>query len=511
MIGNKGRSTVRLTKDLNMNRSAPMARTEKRLQRLAASTRALSSMLVAILGLLVAIPASPAAEDGKQPNIIFIMADDLGYGALGCYGQTKIKTPNIDRLAAEGMRFTQAYSGSHVCQPARSVLMTGLHAGHTPCRANSVSMLLREEDVTVAEVLQDQGYTTGLFGKWGLGFEGTSGHPLTQGFDRFYGQLMQVHAHFYYPAWICENEERVELPGNVGKRRGQYVPDLIHEKAMEFIRDNKEGPFFAYLPYIIPHVELVVPEESEEPYRGEFPKIAIMDPRRGYIGSEDGLTTVAGMISRMDGHVGEIMALLEELEIDDNTLVIFTSDNGGQSGGKDQGWTKMTDYFQANGLLRGYKGQFYEGGIRVPMVARLPGVIEAGTTSDHLCGFFDVLPTLAEVGGGDSPKEIDGISIWPTLSGQGTQEIHEALYWEYPRRDDLQRAARAGKWKIVQMSREDPAELFDLEADPSEKNNIAGDHPDVVERLTRFMDDAHESPRDYPAIEMKNSIDKYIY
>lgn len=446
----------------------------------------------------------------QKPNIIYIMADDLGNAELGCYGQEKIKTPHIDQLAKEGMRFTAAYAGCHVCAPSRSVLMTGLHSGHTPIRANGGGKFYYADDVTVAEVLKDAGYATGVFGKWGGGTEETTGHPNRQGFDTFFGQLHQVHAHFYYPYWVWENEKKFMLPGNEGGDRKQYVHDEIHKKAMGFIRENSDGPFFAYLPYIIPHVELVVPEESEAPYRGQFPKVPVLDPRPGYIGSEDGFTTLAGMISRLDDSVGEIMALLEELGIADNTLVIFTSDNGGQSGGQDAGWTKMTDFFDGNGGLRGYKGSFYEGGIRVPLIAWWPGEIEAGAVSDLPIAFWDVLPTLAGVAGAKAPEGIDGLSILPTLTGEGKQRIHSYLYWEYPRGNQVQQAVRAGKWKAVQSSAGKAFELYDLEADEFETTDLAQRYPQVLGRLKGYMAEAHEEGRDYATEEPRPGVKDYV-
>ncbi|MBW3600689.1 MAG: arylsulfatase [Planctomycetes bacterium] len=466
----------------------------------------------AVLAILSAFLLAPIAAAGadQPPGIVLILADDLGYGHLGAYGQEKIATPNLDRLAAEGMRFTQAYAGSHVCQPSRSVLMTGLHTGHTPVRANDVNQLLLPHDVTVAELLQDAGYATGAFGKWGLGYEGTTGHPNRQGFDEFFGQLLQVHAHFYYPYWVWHNEKRRPLPGNEDGGRKQYVQDEMHARALDFIRRHHEKPFFAYLPYIIPHVELVVPEESERPYRGKFPKRAILDTRPGYIGAEDGYATVAGMISRLDAQVGEVMALLEELGVADNTLVIFSSDNGAQSGGKDAGWTAMTDFFRGNGDLRGYKGQFYEGGIRVPLIVRWPGRVEPGSTSDHVCAFWDILPTLAEVAGARPPENIDGLSLVPTLTGSGEQPEHEYLYWEYARGGGLTRAIRRGPWKAIQNRPGGEVELYNLKHDPSETTDVSAKHPDRVERLIQQMNDAHRPPHDYPPTGPRTGIADYV-
>jgi len=435
---------------------------------------------------------------------VLFVADDLGYGELGCYGQKKIRTPNIDRLAAEGMRFTQAYAGSHVCAPSRSVLMTGLHAGHTPIRANGPGKHLYDDDVTVAEVLKKGGYATGAFGKWGLGNETTPGRPNLQGFDAFMGQLEQVHAHFYYPYWIWRDNEKYPLPKNEGNQRGQYVHDVLHERALQFIRDNRDRPFFCYIPCIIPHVELVVPEDSERPYRGKFPKVRIDDPRPGYIGSDDGYATFAGMVSRMDRGVGGILALLKQLDIDKDTLIIFTSDNGGQGGR----WSGMTDFFEGNGPLRGYKGTFYEGGLRVPMVARWPGRIRPGSTSDHVLGFQDVLPTLAGLAGVRPPDSIDGISFLPTLLRTGQQPVHEFLYWEYRRGKVLAQAIRRGDWKLIK-SRTGRTELYDLAGDVGETTDLAADHLEVVQEIESVLAGARTPERMYPAIG-RPTIDDYV-
>jgi arylsulfatase A len=450
-----------------------------------------------------------AAEE-TPPNIVLIMADDLGYAELGCYGQQKIQTPHIDRLAGEGMRFTQAYAGSHVCQPSRSVLMTGLHTGHTPVRANDASQMLLPDDVTVAELLKEAGYATGGFGKWGLGPQNSTGQPIRQGFDEFFGQYLQVHAHFYYPYWVEHNEQRHMLPGNEGGKRQQYVQDEIHAAAMKFIRDHREGTFFAYLPYIIPHVELVVPDEWEAPYRGKFPKVRLEDSRPGYISSDDGFVTFAGMVSRLDAYVGEVRALLEELQIADNTLVIFTSDNGGQGGGQDNAWGRMTDFFEGNGPLRGHKGTFYEGGLRVPFIVHWPGVTEPGSVSDHVTGFQDMLPTLCEVAGIEAPHETDGISIVPTLKGDASQTGHVGLYWEYRRGNGIGRAARMGRWKAVQVRPDGPLELYDLTADIGEEHDLAGDHPAIVRQIVAFMDGAHLEQREYLDAVERTRIDDYV-
>ena len=450
---------------------------------------------------------------GRRPNIVLIMADDLGYAGVGCYGQAKIETPRIDELARKGVRFTQAYAGSNVCQPSRSVLMTGMHTGHTPCRANDVNQVLWDQDKTVAEVLKAHGYVTGMFGKWGLGTDGSSGDPNRQGFDRFVGQKDQVHAHFYYPAWIWENGERLELNDNLGAQRGTYAQDVIHQHALDFIRDHQDGPFFAYLPYILPHVELVVPDDSEAPYRGKFPKQAIRDPRPGYIGSADGYATFAGMVSRLDRYVGDVMDLLDELKIADNTIVIFTSDNGGQSGGADQGWTKMTDFFQQNGALRGYKGAFYEGGIRVPLIVTWPDHIAAGHTNSSILTFADLMPTLAEFAGTAVEHSIDGDSFATLLTTDADRnwERDEVFYWEYPVRNGLTQAARHGDWKVVKPGPKAAIELYNLRDDPSETTDVADQHPEVLKRLVEAMNQAHTPPRDYPQTIKRPSLKDFVY
>ena len=472
-----------------------------------------TARIVAIIAVLVSQAIYGqllAAQQSQSPNIIFIMADDLGYAELGCYGQTKIHTPHIDRLAADGLRFTQAYAGSHVCQPSRSVLMTGLHTGHTPVRANDVNQMLRPDDVTVAELLKSAGYATGGFGKWGLGPQGSTGQPNRQGFDEFFGQYLQVHAHFYYPFWVEHNEQRHMLPGNEGGKRQQYVQDEIHATALRLIREHQDGPFFAYLPYIIPHVELVVPDEWEAPYRGKFPKVRLEDSRSGYISSDDGFVTFAGMVSRLDAYVGEVRELLDELDIADNTIVIFTSDNGGQGGGKDNAWGRMTDFFDGNGQLRGYKGTFYEGGLRVPFIAHWPGKTQPGSVTDHVTGFQDILPTCCDIAGVKVPEVTDGISLLPLLAGIGEQPEHVGLYWEYRRGNSIGRAARMGDWKAVQSSPDGPIELYDLDADVSETTNIAAHHPAIVRELTAFMDGSHIDQPEFSNSVERMTIDDYV-
>jgi arylsulfatase A-like enzyme len=452
---------------------------------------------------------APAAERAGQPppNIIFIMADDLGYGHLGCYGQTKIRTPNIDRLAAEGMRFTQVYAGCNVCAPCRSVLMTGLHMGHTPVRANSGGVPIRDTDVTVAEVLKRAGYATGGFGKWGLGDAGSPGVAHRQGFDEFFGYYDQVHAHSYYPPYLWQNDRKYLLPGNSGRdsdgltgdRRGRYSHDEIIRQALDFIRRHKDRPFFCYIPSTIPHTELLVPEDSLKQYAGKWPEPnPYVTEGKHYSDQPRPRAAFAAMLSRLDREVGRILDLLKELGLEEKTVVFFTSDNGGQgSGGPDP------EFFQANGPLRGHKGSMYEGGLRVPMIARWPGRIQAGSVNHHAWYFADVLPTLAELAGAEPPPKIDGISVVPTLLGKPWQKRQEFLYWESSgfdgktglmRPNSLVQAVRMGDWKGIRSRPQAPLELYNLAEDVGETNDVSAAHPEIVAKIAALMTAAHVDP-----------------
>ncbi|MGC3970896.1 MAG: arylsulfatase [Pirellulales bacterium] len=470
------------------------------------SSRRITSpgLMVAALALTLAwagVAAADAVRSSRHPNIVFILADDLGRGHVGCYGQTKIRTPNIDRMAAEGMKFENAYAGANVCAPARSVLMTGLHAGHTAVCANGATRHLYDEDTTVAEVLKGAGYATGGFGKWGLGEETTPGVAVNQGFDAWFGQYNQQHAHFFYPYFLMNGRDRFMLPENEGGKQARYAHDEIHAQALKFIRDHKGGPFFAYLPYILPHVELTVPADSRREYEDKFPRISRADPRPGYLGSDHAHAEFAGMVTRLDRHVGEVLALLKELQLDENTIVFFTSDNGPQPGA----WTDIfVEYFDGNGVYRGAKGDFYEGGIRVPLIARWPGQIQPGTTSDVQTCFYDVLPTLAELAGVDKLPPTDGMSLVPTLLGRGDQPRHEFLYWETPSgrsggEPTYEQAVRTGDWKLHKFPGKKPVELYNLADDPSETKNVAADNSSVVAKLEEIMRREHTPERNYPA------------
>lgn len=441
------------------------------------------------------------SEDKSQPNIIYIIADDLGYNDLSCYGQKNFSTPNIDKLAAQGMLFTQHYSGSTVCAPSRSVLMTGLHTGHTFIRGNKEvrpegQHPLAGDIYTMAEALSDAGYTTGAFGKWGLGFPGSEGDPLKQGFDRFYGFNCQRYGHHYYPHHLWDDDQKIILDKNEGKQKGSYAPTLIQAEAIKFIEANKDKPFFLFKPTIIPHAELAAPESYMEKNRGKFlPEKAYEgydegeDYRNGpYESQEETHAAFVSMIQVLDDHVGEIMQKVDDLGIADNTIIIFTSDNGPHlEGGADP------DYFDSNGPLKGYKRDLYEGGIRVPMIAKWPGKINAGTTSDHISAFWDVYPTLSDVAGIASPDNIDGISFHPTLMGNGNQEAHDYLYWEFHEKGGRQ-AVRKGKWKGVKYNvlknPEQKIELYDLSQDIGEENDVASDHPKIIDEMKEIFESA---------------------
>jgi arylsulfatase len=461
---------------------------------------------------------SDACGEERPPNIIYILADDLGYAELGCYGQKWIKTPNIDRLAKEGMRFTQHYSGNAVCATARCVLMTGKHTGHAYIRSNGKPDGLDDlrekfgwefpgqnpipnEEVTIAEVLKSKGYATAAAGKWGLGHFGTTGDPTTQGFDLFYGFNCQVHAHNHYPKFLWRNREKEVLPGNDRTLYGEtYSQDKFVEVGLQFIRDNQDRPFFLYLPFAVPHLSIQVPEESLAQYKGKIPEHEYK--HRGYLKHPYPHAGYAAMISHMDRGVGSIVKLIDELGLAENTLIIFSSDNGptyDRLGGSD------SEFFQSAGPLRGFKGSLYEGGIREPMIARWKGHIAAGTETDLPSAFWDVLPTLAEIAGVDAPPGIDGISFAPTLLGHGGQQArHEFLYWEFPSYGG-QQAVRVGPWKGVRQNmlrkgNPDPLkiELYNLESDIGEQHDVAAEHPEIVAKIARIMREQHTPSKLWP-------------
>jgi len=429
----------------------------------------------------------------RKTNIIYIMADDLGYGDLGCYGQKDILTPNVDALARGGVRFTEHYSGSTVCAPSRCCLMTGLHTGHAYIRGNRQANErgqepIPDDTVTIAELLKRAGYATGVIGKWGLGGPGTSGIPNRQGFDYFYGYLCQGHAHNYYPEFLYRNEEKVPIKGNkvkpsdryegsgVAYERVHYSHDLMAEEALAFIKRNKDNPFFLYFAPTIPHVNNEAGEKglevpSDEPYTDrDWPQQ---------------LKNYAAMITRLDRDVGRLVKLLEELEIDGNTIVFFTSDNGPEP--PVHGFDP--EFFRSSGPLRGMKTQLYEGGIRVPLIVRWPGKVKEGTVSRHVSANWDFFPTALEIAGAPVPGGIDGISYLPTLLGE-EQKKHEYLYWEFERRRLTHQAIRYGDWKGIRHGAKAPLELYDLSRDVAETTDVAGEHPGIVGKIEMFMRDA---------------------
>lgn len=431
---------------------------------------------------------SPQAD--APPNIIFIMADDLGYGDLGSYGQTQIQTPHPDRFASEGVRFTDFYAGSTVCAPSRSVLMTGLHTGHTYIRGNSKNSF-RPQEVTVAEILQEAGYATGLVGKWGLGQEGSDGVPTRQGFDYFFGYLDQTHAHNYYPSFLVRNEERVSLKNvvpdegaygqGVASEKIEYSHDLIADEALRFVGGQAaQKPFFLYWALTLPHANNQAGDEGMEvPDLGIYADKDWPEAQKG----------TAAMISLIDRDVGRLMTLLNEKGIDENTLVFFTSDNGPHAeGGNDP------DFFDSNGQLRGIKRDLYEGGIRVPMLVRWPGKAPAGTVSGHAGYFGDLMATAAEVAGVPSPANLDSVSFLPAILGENDrQQEHAYLYWEFYERGSAQ-AIRMGNWKAVRKPMfGDKIELYNLESDTGEEIDVSEGFPKVVARTRQLMEEAHTS------------------
>jgi len=436
--------------------------------------------------LCAACATAPRRVVRDQPNIIFIMADDLGYGDLGCYGQSVIKTPHIDKLAQEGLRFTQCYAGSTVCAPSRSVLMTGQHTGHTTVRGNfgkgGVQGLgggqgrvpLAAQDITVAEVLKQAGYKTGMTGKWGLGEPNTTGQPNAQGFDAWFGYLNQRRAHTYYPSFIWRNRERVDLPGNTDKKKTQYTHDMFTDFALEFIRTNQKKPFFLYLPYCIPHSKYEIP--STDPYTD-----------KAWDSDEK---VHAAMVTRMDRDVGRLLALLGELDIDQQTIVFFCSDNGAAK--------RWEGRFDSSGALRGRKRDMYEGGIRTPMLVRWPGQIKAGTESDLAWYFADVLPTLAEIAGAETPTGIDGVSVLPTLLGKKQDLSQRFLYWEFFERG-FQQAVRWRNWKAIRLKPGQPLALYDLSKDLGETQDVASQHAQVVAQIEAYLQSARTESHYFPS------------
>lgn len=441
----------------------------------------LPAACLALHGLPLGMAAEPASS---QPNIIFILADDLGYGEIGPYGQAHIRTPALDQLARNGMRFTDHYAGSTVCAPSRSALMTGLHTGHTWVRNNfgqdpetgkAIRIDLRDEDVTVAEVLRKAGYRTGVIGKWGLGEPDSEGTPLKQGFDRFFGFLNQARAHNHYPTWIWDQDQPYPLPGNENGQEQTYIHDLFTREAMAFVESARTDPrpFFLYLAYTLPHADLKVPDDQ---------------PRAG----DDPNAIFTAMVERLDRDIGRLQTQLEEMGLSGNTVLIFTSDNGAhQQDGKDN------DFFKASGPFRGHKRDIREGGIRVPLIVQWPGKIVPGSTSGHVSAFWDFLPTAAELAGVAAPEGLDGISYLPALLGLPNR-AHPHLYWEFVHKEQTRQAVRCGDWKLIRLNPGNKITLTHLPSDPAERTDLQQTYPAVRDRLLTIMNEARRPHPFYP-------------
>ena len=477
-----------------------------------------------VLVSLCVLVCRQAQSEQRPPNVIFILADDLGYRELGSFGQQKIRTPHLDQLAAQGMKLTQHYSGNAVCAPSRCVLMTGKHPGHAYVRDNKGTppegqWPIPDEEVTLPELMAQQGYVTGAFGKWGLGGPKSTGDPLTQGVQRFFGYNCQSHAHSYFPSYLWDNDVHVVLnndppvPGHAGLAKGadpldpasyapfkgqDYAPDRINAQALEFVKDNQDRPFFLYYPSVIPHVALHVPDEELKPYL----ELGWNDPpftreKGGYTPHFTPRAAYAAMISRLDRYVGNLLKLVDDLGLSDNTIVVFSSDNGATHLHDEVD----VDFFHSVGELRGLKGSLYEGGVRVPTIVRWPGKVAAGSESDYVSGFEDWMPTLLDLTGHAAaiPKDIDGISLAPVLLGQSVPP-RPFLYREFAGYGG-QQSVRSGNWKAIRQNLRKgkiKTELYDLSNDPSEQHNVAAEHPDLVAKLESLMVQQHTKSETFP-------------
>jgi arylsulfatase A-like enzyme len=445
-----------------------------------------STIRFCVIACLLYVPSLSSVGDAPRPNIIFIMADDLGYGDLGCYGQKLIATPNIDRLAAEGVRFTQAYAGGPVCTSSRAVLMTGLHTGHTPARDNvpHYPTYLRDSDVTVAEVLKQAGYRCGGVGKWSLGDASTVGRATNQGFDTWFGYLNQDHAHYYFTEYLDDDEVRFGLRGNAESHK-HYSHDLLTKRALKFIREAKgsERPFFLYAAYTLPHFS----SKDEDEHGLAVPTTEPYSTRDW----DERSKKYAAMIHRLDRDIGRIVDLVDASGLNENTLVIFTSDNGGHA--------SVAKRFNTSGPLRGFKRDLTEGGIRVPFVARWPGVIPAKRTSDEIIAFQDMMPTFAELAGVKTPTNIDGVSVVEALKGGKLLQPREFLYWDYGHcRRRYDQAVRWKNWKGIRAGQDGDIQLYDLSNDVGEEHNVAAQHPQAVQHIARIMRAAPTPSDRYP-------------
>lgn len=460
---------------------------------------------VVLAGVVVFAASAQNKKTLKKPNIILILADDLGVGDVGCYGQQKIATPNIDLLAKQGMRFRQFYAGTSVCAPSRASLMTGLHTGHTVVRGNrgfepEGQYPLADTSLTIAKVLQSSGYETADFGKWGLGYPGSTGVPLKQGFNTFFGYNCQSLAHSYYPDHLWQNNDRLELPANVGKD-SVYSADFIHEHSMNFLQQTHTQPFFIWLSYTLPHAALSVPHDAV--YEAYVKQFGESPQNKDSVKAYENAAfepyphaAYAAMVSRLDKYVGEVMAEVKKQGIEDNTIIMFSSDNGPHKEGHND-----PDFFNSSANLKGIKRDLYEGGIRVPFVVQWKGVVKPGTTNNIPGAFWDLFPTFQQVAGLPVATNIDGLSLFNALKGKPVE--HEYLYWEFHENNGRQ-AVRYKKWKGVKLNVSTlpnaPLELYDLNADPYEKNNVATQHKDIVEKIEAYMKAAHKADVNWPLL-----------
>lgn len=462
----------------------------------------LGCLMALFAGLSACTSRQSEAKRADRPNIIYILADDLGYGDLGCYGQKTFETPYLDRMAAEGIRFTQHYAGSPVCAPSRACLMTGLHTGHSYVRGNYETgkygfggeLELRPQDTTIAEVLKKAGYRTALIGKWGMGMNGSTGEPSKKGFDYSYGFLNQAHAHWQFPAYLFRNGKKEDVAENAAGKRARFSNDIFTTEALGFIRQTTASPFFLYLSYVTPHAELLVPDDSVfARFKGKFeeiPYVAGMDGSSGtdslgyYHSQPYPKAAYAAMITHIDQDVHKILTQLKASGLDENTIVMFSSDNGPHKEGG-----ANPDYFDSNGPFRGMKRDVYEGGIRVPFIVRWPGQIQPHRVSDHISAFWDILPTLADIASVDiTHMQTDGNSLVPTLLGDtANQAQHPSLYWEFHEQEYSDQAVRKGDWKLVRHDPDSPSELYNLRLDLTESHDVAKENPLIVKELEGIM------------------------
>ncbi|WP_341227633.1 arylsulfatase [uncultured Arcticibacterium sp.] len=475
------------------------------------SLKSLSTLLL-VISLFSCSQDSKENEVLQKPNVIYILADDLGYGDVGCYGQDFIKTPNIDKLAADGMLFTDHYAGSSVCAPSRASLMTGKHTGHSYVRGNyekgplgfGACLELRDQDFTLGELLKQADYQTSIIGKWGLGMDATTGEPIKQGFDYSYGYLNQGHAHNQFPEYLFENGNRVSVVANEEGKMGAFSNDIFTGKALDYLDDKRaESPFFLYMAYTTPHAELVLPNsESFENYAKTVEDKAFVNGngasendgnRWAYRSTETPLAAYAAQISHLDSCVGVLVNRIKELGIEDNTIIMFSSDNGPhREGGANP------KYFKSAGEFRGVKRDLYEGGIRVPFIVKWPAKVEKGSVSEHTSAFWDLMPTLADIANQDiESEESDGVSFLPTLTN-GTQKEHDYLYWEFHENPSSDQAVRKGKWKAIRHDYKGEAELYDLEKDRGEMNNVAAENPEIVKQMTLLLDNTRTPSEIWP-------------